>query len=429
MRKILSHISRITKPPYRKKIIFSLISALILIISSYFANNSPLFTGEIVEQYYSTQKVCSWIGIHRSVNYGDIAYYNVSYDKELIPAKDKNDTIGYNVITDRHKLTQFLNLLKRSNKYKYIILDLVFDNKDVSKNDSELLKSLEETPRLVFVTDENICTAFPELHYKSANASYYITLLSTSFSRYEFSKGDKLSIPLHVYLNIHKDDSLEWKQWGKGPFALYFLDGHLAQNTNYLTFDNTNFNTKSGDDSEANKSYIANYVNVGTFLSNEDIYGTEGLIDELDEVTKDKIVIISNLTSDVHDTYMGDKPGALILARALQTIEEGKLKVSFLHSVYWFCLFFLITLFIIEKIPFQTFVPFAKKKWHMNNASFSSIVKFGKFLLSIITFSLFLWISSIFDYVISDRIYSISIPIIYFTLLKLYTQFKQEISK
>lgn len=116
----------------------ALIYAVILIICGYFANNMSIFTGEIVKQYYLVDKI---IG-RNNVDYGDAVYYNISYDKELVPAvQNNNDTVGYSAISDRGKLNEFLTLLQKSNKYKYIVIDMVFDNNDVSPSDSILFNT------------------------------------------------------------------------------------------------------------------------------------------------------------------------------------------------------------------------------------------------------------------------------------------------
>ena len=85
----------------KKGVRFSLLVALCLTVTCYFANNLPLFTGETMLQYVISQQICDLFGWHENVDYGNVVFYNTSYDLETIPAieyhdSDYPDTIGVN---------------------------------------------------------------------------------------------------------------------------------------------------------------------------------------------------------------------------------------------------------------------------------------------------------------------------------------------
>lgn len=397
----------------KKKILFSLISAVTLIIAGYFINNSPLFTGENMLQFHVTQKLCKFFSIHKTVNYGDARYYNVSYDKELVPAIVQGDTIGVNVITDRKKLHTFLQLLQKSNRYKFIILDLTFDKKDVNTEiDDSLFNTIRHMRDLVVVSNDNIDFAIPDLADKTALAEFYVTLVSTNFSRYKFMDRDRRSVPLFIFEKLHPEKSFSRIGWG--ALSLYFSNGKLCQNTHFLTFDDSTFETEDFELWQNQNLSLSKYENIGEILAEAQLPQSD-IVTSLEISTKDRIVVIGNLVSDVHDTYMGCKAGGVILMRAFQTLEDGKNIVSFSHTGCWLILFFFISLHILSDKQLSFKIPIIRK------IPYRSI----HFLLSLTSYGVVLFICSSFDYILCDHVYSLTLPILYFALLKLSVQYRK----
>lgn len=399
--------------PSKKELLISLSLSFVLILLGYFANNMSLFTGEAVKQYYLTNLITK----SKGVSYGDAVYYNVSYDKQLVPARKGFVTIGNSAITDRAKLNEFLSLLQKSNRYKFILLDIAFDDNDISPCDSALFETIKNCQRLVFVDHDSISFTRSDISDKAAMASYYATLWSSNFARYEFLNNNRPSVPLYMYEKINGGKSI--KRYGFKPFYLYFQDGKLCQNSVFLKFDNKAFTHLTHKEGSGLIMDLPPYENVGEFLETKSIYDESGLIENLNELTNDKIVVIGNLIDDRHDTYIGEVPGSVILMRAYSTLVEQSNIVNFFNQLYWFVVFFLVSICIIAKKPILQFGSIIKIK----NNQWKIVIKFLLFLLSIISFSCILIVFSVIEYLFSDHIYALTVPIIYFTLTKLYVQF------
>mgnify|MGYP002576896053 CR=1 FL=1 len=399
--------------PSKKELINSLVLSLVLIILGYFANNMALFTGEAVKQYYITNLIVK----DNKVSYGDAVYYNVSYEKELVPVRKGFQTIGNRAITNRAKLHDFLSLLQKSNRYKFILLDIAFDDSDISPSDSALFSTIKDCQRLVFVNHDSINFTRSDIADKAAMASYYATLWSSNFARYEFLNNNRPSLPLYMYEKINGGKSIN--RYGFKPFYLYFQDGKLCQNSVFLKFDNKTFSHLTHNQGSGLIMDMPPYENVGEFLETKSIYGESGLIENLNELTNDKIVVIGNLIDDRHDTYVGEVPGSVILMRAYSTLVEQANIVNFFNQLYWFVVFFLVSICIISKKNILQFNPII----NINNKNWNIIIEFLLFLVSIISFSCVLIGCSVIEYLFSNHIYSLMLPIIYFTLIKLYSQF------
>jgi len=391
----------------------ALINSFILILLGYFANNMALFTSEIVEQYYLTHKIFN----RQNVDCGDAVFFNVAYDKELVPAIENFDTVGNYVITDRGRLNDFLILLHNSNKYKFIVLDIAFDDNDISPNDSALFSTIKNCERLVFVDHDSISLSKFGIKDKSALAFYYTTMWNTNFARYEYMNNGRPSVPLFMYEKLYPGK--EMTRHGFTPFYLYFIDKKLCQNSVFLKFDDKVFSTQTENRIDGTNQNLSPYENVGEFLATKSIYGESGLIENIGDITNGKIVVIGDLIADKQDTYLGEVPGSVILMRAYQTLVEGGNIVSFGNQLYWFIIFFVVSLFITNDKPIFSLD-------NKNNPRIQKpFIRLSKFILSIFSFSSVLVIFSIIEYMTTNHVYSLTLPIIYFTLLKSYSQFRK----
>lgn len=422
-------IKRFSSLLMKKGVRFSLISALFLTIACYFANNFPLFTGESLLQLHLTQKISELLHIHSKVNYGSVLFCNTSFDIDLVPVlecyeADYSDTLGYNVITDREKLLKFLELLEESDKYnksngyKYLILDLAFDERDKTEYDDALYEKILNMRDVVVGNDDSFELA-SKLKNKNIDGlvEYFITKTNTSFTRYEYIEDDKRSLPLFVFEKLYPDSAI--KRYGIGRFSLYFSDGRLCQNSDYLTFDERyprenkylEFDIDSIND-DLDRS-VTLYRTVNSFISNEGTY--EEKVKELAAQSAGKIVIIGDFYDDNHDTYMGEKPGPVLLARALQSLVDGKNIVSLWHTVIWYIIFSLMSMLIYLDKPISLYVPIIKKIPY----------KFVHLLISLISYGAILTLISLIECSLYDRVSSLIIPMIFFGLLKLFVQYRK----
>ncbi len=435
-----SNPRKIFTKPYKRKIIFSLTSAFILIVANYFVNNASLFTGESICQYYYTQIICNWFGLHHSVNYGDAIYFNISYDKQLVPVYkgdyENKVQIGNNIITDRFKLYSFLKLLKKTDKYKYVIIDLTFDDvNEITCYDDSLFNLIGEMRDVVFTKIEDIPVSRKNLETKQARAIYYTTPLETNFVRYQYSFDNEQTLASHVF-SAH-DSNKRIKRYGFPPFYLYFSNGKLCHNSLFLTFDN-HFIGEDPKRQKINETFFSEIEihNLGDYLSaKDDSVFAETFIMDMTSDTEGRYVVICNTrTDDIHDTYVGYRPGAQIVMRALTSLEESKHYVSYISELFWYIVFFLISLNLtnIPELKLAEMPQFKNKFWDILSRSKQFLscrslfkTKFWNFILSFISYSSILLFFSICEYVLFDKATSLILPELYFTILNLYQKFQQ----
>lgn len=406
----------------KRNIIFSFCSACLLIVITYFINNYPVFTGESKARLYLTQKFCDKIGIHNNLYYGNTVFYNIGFDKALAPVKvsgelcvkidskienidslaEEFNTLGSRVITDRKILLDFLKLLEKSNTYKYIIVDVTFNKRDHTPYDEELFSQIKRMRDVAVGIDIN--NEFPDStlidENKAAHISYDVTNIKSYFTRWKYLTNEQYSIPLLVYEKTNKNK--HEKRYGYGCLSVYTMGGKLCQNTNYLTFD---------------KNYtkdISKMINIGNWLKNP-YKPKEEYVDDLKQYTKNKVVIIGDFINDLCGTYIGEVPGSIVISRALTTLEEGKNIVNPLIETLWFLTFFFITFIIKKDKTISNFIPLIRKIPY----------KIVHFAFSLLTFGTILVIISTIEYIVFDRITSLILPLVYFTILKLIIQFKK----
>lgn len=427
MRRLFSQIHKLTKAPYRKKLIFSLISAFVLVVCNYFVNNASLFTGESVKQYYCFQKICNAFHLKKPVTYEEAIYFNISYDKDLVPVyegdfADSQSYKGTDIITDRGKLLKLLWLLKESDKYKYIILDLTFDDViDKTQYDDSLFNQIKEMRHIVFIEVDDVQFSRNDLKSKQAKAFYYYTPIETNFARYQFTFDGEPSIATHVYDELNPNKTIN--KYGFDPLAIYTSDGKLCYNSLFLTFDeNSIYNGIHSKNINNNSFDEITVFNLGQYFQENADDLQNSIIDD----TEDKFVVICNTaTDDIHDTYIGQPmPGAQIILRALSSLNQGKHYVSFLNLFYWFVIFSTICFCVILNKPLSDKIIsfFSSKK--IRRLKPRASVKFWSLGISLFSFSAILIVFSFFEYVIADRVTSICLPIAYFTIVKIYNQLK-----
>lgn len=415
----------------RTPIFKSMIISFILLIIGYFVNNSSLFTGENTFKMYLFEKLSHCFDSNENDSIpsipSDIAYFNIAYDKCLTPVYDGNgDSIGQTQITDRYKINSFLKLLKKCDNYKFVVLDVFLDSID---NDSFQNESLAETiasfgNRIIPVDRDDATFAYPQLKHLTSKAKFNVTKISKAFSRYKYMYGEEATIPLRLYQSLNPNAEyrriglLDWANispYIQDIFSLYFLDNKLIQNSLFLQFDKHSIADEIHyvlDNDSTIVDYAYRYVGefVGDNIENPEIL--------LSKNVNNKIVIIGELSkdgSDSHSTYMDQKKGSEILVKAYHSICDDLLSVSLTYQLFWFVIFFAVCFTIINDKPLL-------QRFSITNYISNKLICF---LLSLISYSTFLSSAIVLDYFIFNRAYSLVIPILFFTLLKLYIQYKR----
>ena len=131
----------------RTAIIVSFCNVIVLLFLSYILNNQAIFTGEDLNKYAWMELVKERLDLSKGIEKSNEAVFvNVAYDKQLI---ERYDGYGMNVgnadITDRAKLRSFLEVLQKTNTFKYIFLDVRFEKGFDSSEESAAGHSPEQT--------------------------------------------------------------------------------------------------------------------------------------------------------------------------------------------------------------------------------------------------------------------------------------------
>ena len=398
-------------------LILSTILSCVLIVLGYFVNNLPIFTGENLDQYFLIQKTSEFLRLSPKYEHNDAFFINVSYDKELVNVNGAgpDGVLGNTSITDRNKLYELLKILKEDSGYKYIVLDIMFDPNEISSADSSLFSLIQSMNNVVIIRDDNIPVPSTTLMNKSALADYFATITATNFVRYQFlDKNESRYIPLKVYEDLYGD--VEFEAHGFKFIPFYTSGGKLCYNSCFIAFDSEHFSTYN----KVSKDYSSiDYYNLGSDLLNYPFMQQESARKErITTLAKDKYVFVGNFNEDIHDTYMGPRPGSLILYRALKTLEEQKHIVKIWQILYWFIIFAGVFWAIFEDKEFSNLLPRRISEKLANH-------KLISFIVASLSYVTILFVFSSIEYILVHKIYSIVLPLYAFMLTKFIHDYKQ----
>lgn len=398
-------------------LILSTILSCVLIVLGYFVNNLPIFTGENLDQYFLIQKTSEFLRLSPKYEHNDAFFINVSYDKELVNVNGAgpDGVLGNTSITDRNKLYELLKILKEDSGYKYIVLDIMFDPNEISSADSSLFSLIQSMKNVVIIRDDNIPVPSTTLMDKSALADYFATITATNFVRYQFlDKNESRYIPLKVYEDLYGD--VEFEAHGFKFIPFYTSGGKLCYNSCFIAFDSEHFSTYN----KVSKDYSSiDYYNLGSDLLNYPFMQQESARKErITTLAKDKYVFVGNFNEDIHDTYMGPRPGSLILYRALKTLEEQKHIVKIWQILYWFIIFAGVFWAIFEDKEFSNLLPRRISEKLANH-------KLISFIVASLSYVTILFVFSSIEYILVHKIYSIVLPLYAFMLTKFIHDYKQ----
>lgn len=299
--------------PLIKRLCISMAVAVVILVADYLIGNFiyTLFDDSI------TLALTEHFFPHDDTEDSDVFHIDASLDKQLAPVLDEyNDTIGYIPITDRQKLYDFLSMARTAD-YRYIFMDIRFEQGTDTPIDSALFSLITSMPRLVISThaDDNYTIADSSLLQKAAYADYKSTLFS-GFTKYEYIQHGQESVPLRMYREL---DGGNIAKHG----LIYSSHGSLCNNAQFITFtadDKTPI--KLNDD-----TYVAppiKYQRLGAEILT--FYTTP---DEIAKLISGKIVIIGDYQNDIHTTYVGPAPGPVINYHAYRALHDGN------HTIKW----------------------------------------------------------------------------------------------
>ena len=320
----------------RKKILLlSVINAIILLLATYLWDNFPY-------SFPDGPSTRQWIEGFRSATNTDESYtdsiliINNAYDRELVDITDSDGfPIGNIDITDRRKLLSFLEQAKRANNYKYIILDINFKEGYNTPVDSALFHTIASMERIVIPKHEGQQLADSVLYDKAYYNDYNTTILESGFIKYEYLKNGEYSLPLSIYHEL-TNNSID------NHGIIYYSGNNFCRKCIQISFP-----IRAWDYRDINGNN--NYYHLGSdLIDNPNV--------DISQYIKNKYIVIGNITeSDIHSTFIGPLPGAIISLNALIALinNEHLIDWSSIILIFIFYIFLSFIIFRQLKIGFR----------------------------------------------------------------------------
>lgn len=361
---------------------------------------------------YRFELVRNYLFPRESTVNDSILLIDVSYDKIPVKVTDEYDIpIGDIQITDRQKLLELLQELKKRNDYKYILLDVFFGQKGKTPQDSALYATICSMDRIVIPCHQGEALADSSLKKKAGLADYTTTYKVSGFAKYPYMPDGGISLPLRMYEDM-RGRTIR-KHW------FFYTDGwQLVRKSIVLTFD-VNANSAYNEEGEKVWYYLG-----ADILGNEE---ERGLLYEIPELTKGKYVAIGAFQGDdSHSTYIGSVCGTLINLNAYFSLSHNHHVVSVSLVIILFLAFFVLAYLTLTRQDLHgladSITHNQSYKWRTRMMSLSA-------LCSWIGYSLFLTILCILTYVLLGEVYEIFITSTMFYLLSLAIKYTDNFKK
>lgn len=382
----------------RHLFVLSAVSALLLLIISYSIDMMPYAVGgELSAGQWTERAKAMCVGEDNVPD--SVLLVNVSYDKQLVAydalIDENNDLCDVRIpagdaaaITDRSRLLEFLAVASKHDNYRYIILDVRFEEGlSATESDDSLFNLILSMKRIVIPRHRKIKLCDSKLYEKAAYGDFMNTFLESGFMKYPLVNDGELSMPAKMYceLSDSKFDAF-------GPFCLN--NGMLCRGNMFLKFP-VRFSKWIADDG------TCNYYNLGLdILDGETESGIGDLIDG-------KIVVIGDFVGDIHSTYVGNIPGAVINLNAYIALSNGGHRIKFISVILMFIVYFAMSAVLLKRRNLFDYLPFYRR--HKSGML--------HFIISFIGISTVLFIFSMFFYILLDEHLNVLVPSLYFTVL------------
>lgn len=320
-------------------IAISSVVGLLMVYVSYLLSNVPTLIGNehnILHYFWEMRDMVDEGGECTAAD--SVLLVNVAYDRQLVAAYDENGfEIGNIDITDRAKLLKLLQVAERYDTYRYILLDVRFEQGHETECDSALFAQIRRMERIVIPRHADMAMADSSLMAKSALADYTITILNNDFSKYEIVNTDmEYSVAMKMYHDLWGSEVTNFG----GSAGLYFMNGRLIRRSIVPDFY-LNVDSEKG-------SGLASYENLGdNILSRSD--------EDIAEMIRGRYVVVGDMVNnDNHSTITGRMPGSLIIVNAYLSLLDGNQNVSWVVAIVMWMVFSLVTYVLIMHVSFWT---------------------------------------------------------------------------
>jgi len=383
----------------RNKIILSLIFAIVISFSCYLLNNCPYPYWDRLDKYCWLEYIIRAISPSK-VDTDDAFFVNVSYDKQIADYTfDNGNSKGKIAVTDRAKLIRFLQIAEKSD-YKYLFLDIRFEEGVYTPLDSVLAAQIKKMDNISYSEHSDLVSDDTFDKEKAAINDYYTTITTTNFTRYQFLQNGRESAALRMYL---ASDSAAKPIVKHGLF--FKSDGHLCQNSPFMMVTESFSKVHEGIGKK-------NYYHLGPDLFDpEEQISDEDIIDAINN----KIIIVGDFVSDLHDTYCGMQPGSYLVYLAYKELKNGKQFVPWGFIVFMAIVYFIIGLMMLNQKNLWDYFPFVRR----------SRSKLYLFLLNMLGYTTVLSLVTIIMYLFCKVTYNIILPSFFFSSLSLFLSYKK----
>ena len=325
---------------HRSLVFLSVLTSTVIIIFTYVMGNSgyplPGETGAL-KQITDYKK---FLGMQIGNVPDSILFINVCYDKALVPYEENEVPVGNTIITDREKLLQFLTKAKEANNYRYIFMDVFFEEGMETEYDSALFNTIISMDRIVIPKHKGVNMCDSILYQKASNADYATTWQALTFSRYQYIHDEDESVALKIYQDRFGSDIK--KHWG----GLWYTDnGRLCQNSATLLLPIRIMGSLLDEEGQVRER---NYIYLSADLLDLDE------VMPVSEQIDDKLIVIGDFKSDVHSTFLGPQPGSSILFNGYIALSQGAHLVNWLYMGILFVIYIIIGLFYLSGHSFSS---------------------------------------------------------------------------
>lgn len=320
----------------KRKLLYAVLLAMVAMAVSYFCTNlNVAVSGERDVLKYWQFVVSLFSSNSRNQVPEDVLFINVSNDRQLVGRTDDfGIPIGNAAITDRQKLCELLTLIKSAGNYKYVLLDVFFEEGYQSDYDSTLFNTIVSMDNIVIPRHIDGTLAKQSLEQKAAFADYTTTLKEDNIAKYPLldKKGTSGSMPLKMYSDL---TGRTVRKHGMLYVDRSALSRRVVFPRMYVLID-APFNT------DGEKTYL----NMGT-----DILDYRDQIVWKD-VLKDKVIVIGSLADDdIHLTYAGNVPGCVINYNVFSSLMRGQHRIPLALILVYFLIFLAMSFVLLNGEP------------------------------------------------------------------------------
>ncbi len=301
---------------FLKKLGICFLHSLLLIVLAVVALNSDYnFSGE--ESQLEAQQSLRNLLRKRKDYVHQFCFIDISRSRSVVERADSSGTV---LISKRDELlTWFKRINSQEPKYKFILCDLTFKNKQ--HGDNILFNEFQKTERLIMPNDPTNGIG-PDIDYNNvvfASAGYKLSSgiwASSHLLKYQYiNDNNQTTIPLAMF-------EQEFSEKGQKKFGLLWL-GNKA----YFNNQAIEFRIGKDDLQDHGNSLIfpIRTINKLLKLKPKEVYN---------EFFAGKYVVIGDFEFDVHETFQGSVPGSVLLSNFFLSLREGENELSYSWILY-----------------------------------------------------------------------------------------------